>query len=142
MSFAKLQTKVFSRWVSKQLKGLSEQQVNDITKDLTNGIALIDLATILTHKKSLKQYNQMPKRNIDMIQNCDLAINMFTKDGVNLSGITGKNINENNEKLILGFIWSLITHYSVNKSMNSEKSKNNQKDNSKLEKENQNSLIS
>ena len=37
-----------------------------------------------------------------MIQNCDLAIDILTKDGVHLKGISGKEVNENKEKFILG----------------------------------------
>ena len=113
-----LQVKVFSRWVSSHLRNIDDQNVTDITKDLSNGVALVELATELTKKKPLRQWCQAPKRNVDMVQNCDLAIDMFTKDGVKLVGISGKDINDSNQKLILGLIWTLILYYSIGKSVN------------------------
>lgn len=54
-----------------------------------------------------------------MVQNCDLSINMFTKDGVHLDGITGNDIKNNNRKIIISLIWTLILHYSIEKSIDS-----------------------
>lgn len=63
-----------------------------------------------------------------MIQNCDIALNMFVKDGVNLNIISGKDINENNEKVILDLIWPLILHYYICPSVNSESIKENERE--------------
>lgn len=52
--------------------------------------------------------------NIDKVQNCDLAINMLNNDGANVIGISGKNVNDGNIKLILGLVWTLISHYLLN----------------------------
>ena len=67
-----------------------------------------------------------------MIQNCDLAIDILTKDGVHLKGISGKEVNENKEKFILGLIWTLILHYSVNKSISFNNDKSNINDKTKF----------
>lgn len=99
-----LQIKVFSRWVQNQLNGSTKENITDITKDLTNGVALVQLATTLSQKQAFHKWSQEPKRNLDMVQNCDMAIDMFQKDGLKFVGISGKDINDNNEKLILGFI--------------------------------------
>lgn len=112
-----LQVKVFSRWVSSQLQGHSNIQIDDITKDLSNGVALCDLATILTKKDAPRAWAHDPKRAVDMVQNCELAVDMFEKDGVKLIGISGKDINDNNTKLILGLIWSLILRYQISQSI-------------------------
>ena len=59
-----------------------------------------------------------------MAHNSELAISMFTQDGVHLKGISGKEVNENKEKFIIGLVWTLIVHYSINKSIcfNNDKS--------------------
>ena len=114
-----LQINVFSRWVDNQLKGHSDLQIENITKDLSNGVALVELAKALTHKDAPRYWVESPKMNVQKVQNCDLAIDMFSKDGVQLVGISGKDISDNNEKLILGLIWSLILHYSIGKSITS-----------------------
>ena len=54
-----------------------------------------------------------------------MAVDMFAKDGVRFVGISGKDINDNNEKLILGLVWSLITHYSIGKTVSTDDSKIN-----------------
>lgn len=113
-----LQAKVFTRWVSNQLKDIQGMNIQDVTKDLSSGVALCELAKVLTGKQSTRSWAHTPKHNVEMVQNCDLAVDMFTKDGVHLVGISGKDIHDNNNKLILGFIWSLILHYSVHQSVN------------------------
>lgn len=122
-----VQIKVFTRWVKAHLSD-NQDSVNDITKDLSNGVALCQLATSLTQKQS--PWKKDPKRNIDMVMNCDTAIDLFTKDGVKLIGISGKDVNDNNEKLILGLIWTLILHYSIGCAVSDDKN-NDGKKNSK-----------
>lgn len=125
-----LQVKSFTRWVSSHLAGHCEQKIDDITKDLSNGVALIDLAAALTQKKLPYEWARSPKKNAEMIQNCDLALDMFSKDGVCVSGISSKDINENNEKVILRLIWALVLHYSICPSVISESIKENKEDGS------------
>ena len=110
-----LQANVFSRWISSELKQTNHPI--DITKDLSDGIALIELAQILTHKKIEQNWSRNPRSSIEKTQNCDLAIDLLKKNGVKIVGISGKDISDNNEKLILGLIWSLISHYSIGKSI-------------------------
>ena len=52
--------KVFTRWISTELKGVQNVNINDITKDLSNGVALIELAQILTRKKSPRPWDEQP----------------------------------------------------------------------------------
>ena len=101
--------KVFTRWVQFQLDGISKHSINDVTKDLAKGTAIIDLAQALTHHKCTCQ-----KENS---QNCDLALKMFRDDGIKIVGITGKDIVNHNEELILRLIWKLIKHYSIRYSL-------------------------
>ena len=138
------QVKVFTRWVQNQLKDIQNIQVNDITKDLTNGVALVQLAKILTENDTPHAWISQPQRTVDMVQNLDMAVDMFTKDGVKLVGISGKDVNDNNEKLILGLIWSLILHYSIGRSVSNENmGKDNNLPNDKLsDKNSKNTLLS
>lgn len=124
-----VQIKVFSRWVSNHLiEGHSTTVVKNITSDLSNGVALVELAEILTGKKAPRNWIREPKMAINMVQNCDLAIEMFTNDGVQFVGISGKDVNDNKEKLILWLVWTLILHYSISKSVDSTTTTTNSKD--------------
>ena len=53
-----------------------------------------------------------------MVTNSDMAIDMFTKDGVHFVGISGKDIHDSKEKLVLGLVWTLILRYSIGQSIN------------------------
>lgn len=52
--------------------------------------------------------------------NFDLALDLFSKDGVHFIGISGRDINESYEKLIFELAWAIISHYSIG---NNKKSK-------------------
>ena len=45
-----LQIKVFTRWVNGQLQNANCEKIGEITKDLSNGVPLVELAQILTRK--------------------------------------------------------------------------------------------
>lgn len=124
-----LQARVFSRWVSEHLKQFPQTKVEDITKDLSSGVALVELAEVLTHKKATHKWVESPKMNVQKVENCDLALNMFQNDGVKLVGMSGKDISDNNQKLILGLIWTLILHYSIGGSVNYGQSITNKSNN-------------
>lgn len=106
-----LQTKVFSRWILFQIDGLSRKNIEDITKNFSKGLILCDLAENLTKRQT--------KKTNDSIQNFEIAIDMFEKDGVkNIE----KSKNFDNANFIHGLIWTLILHYSIEKSVLNEKS--------------------
>lgn len=115
-----LQIKVFTRWVNGQLKLGNDSEIEDITKDLASGVHLVHLARVLTQKDPQLAWKQDPKLDVYKVQNCDLALDMFKNDGVQLVGISGKDVNDNNVKLILGLVWTLILHYSIGKSINGD----------------------
>lgn len=108
-----LQSKVFTRWVTSKLTGPNVKRVHDISQDFSDGVALIELAEILTGKPAPRRWINNPKFPAQKVENCDLALSMLAADGVRLVGISGKDICDNNQKLILGLIWSLIIHYSI-----------------------------
>ena len=115
------QIKVFSRWVASHLsEGNSDVQVNDVTKDLSNGVALIELAEILTGKEAPSNWAHNPKHIAQMVTNNDMAIDMFTRDGVQFVGISGKDIHDSKEKLVLGLVWTLILRYSIGQSIDTD----------------------
>lgn len=123
-----LQVKVFSRWVSNQLvEGKADAQVSDITKDLSNGVALVELAKVLTGKEPKRSWSQSPMKKIEMIKNGDLSVQMFFEDGVHLIGIAGKDIHDNNVKIIHGYIWTLIERYSIGRASYGSLNKRNTK---------------
>ena len=106
-----LQITVFTRWVNEQLKEVNDAEIQDITKDFSSGVHLINLARVLTRKEPQIAWKPDPKLQFHEVENCNLAVEMFKNDGVNLLNISGRDVNENNVKLILGMVWMLILHY-------------------------------
>lgn len=107
-----LQTKVFNRWISYEL---SEIPNSKYTK-LSNGSNLIELAHILTHKKTPHRNENDQKSNSE---NCERALKIFQNDGIDVSDFQAKDFDDNNQKVINEFIWKLICHYSIEKSFGS-----------------------
>ena len=121
-----LENKVFIRWFEEQLSR-GNADVKDITKDLSNGVAFVELSKILTGKEPKRQWAQEPQKGVEMIQNSDLSVQMFFEDGVHLIGIAGKDIHDNNVKIIRGYIWTLIERYSIGRAAYGDLDKDNRK---------------
>lgn len=121
---SQLNIKVYSRWVSYQMKH-TEYVINDITKDLQDGIILLQLAKVLTKEtfpqnllgKSLGKQNAVSK--------LDHAISMFNKNGiifgVKQNTICGEDIYNGDVKQILSLFWILIKNYSIDKAIREDK---------------------
>ncbi|KAK8880526.1 hypothetical protein M9Y10_003205 [Tritrichomonas musculus] len=76
------QIKVFSKWVKCALSNNRlDVTVKDITKDLKDGVILVELSEVLVCKLAPRDWELQPKRTEDMVHNSELAIEMFTKDG-------------------------------------------------------------
>ena len=124
--YSSLQNKVFSRWVQSQLiTGGKDNKVENVQKDFHDGVALVELAKILTEKDTPTPWDQKGRNSFSRVQNSDLALDMFTKDGVRFIGISGKDVHDENEKLILGLVWTLILKYGIGKSVSNNESKDN-----------------
>ena len=111
--WASLQIKVFSRWCTNALRP-AHIVVRDVTKDLRDGTAVVQLAEILTRKSAPRRWDRQPKFDVQKVQNCDLALEMFKADGIKFVSISGKDISDGtNPSLTLGFIWTLILNYAI-----------------------------
>lgn len=98
--------------------------MNDITKDLTNCVELIELAEILTHKEPPSNWTHDSKHIEQMLTNNYMTIDMFMKDCVHFVGISGKGIYVSKQKLVFCLVWTLIWWYSINESITNDKKVN------------------
>lgn len=110
----------FSRWVSLQLSPSLDNHFNyqHFFKDFLNGKTIIKLATKLTHEQQPQNAIDNPTNYDQMLLNCQLGLQMFSKDGINVDDISSKEIADGNEKQICAFIWSLIIRYQIDQSHN------------------------
>ncbi|KAK8897721.1 alpha-actinin [Tritrichomonas musculus] len=130
------QIRAFSNWVSSNLsQARSNVKVDDVTKDFKNGVALVELSLILVGKSDSLSLELCPKEADDIVHNCDVAIDLLTKDGVHLRGISGKEVSENKEKFILGLVWTLILHYSISRSVSFSNDRGSVRDRTKFSSE-------
>jgi len=106
-----IQQLTFTRWCNEHLKkrGL---HVNDLAKDLKNGILLCNLLEVISGK-SLGTWNRHPKVPMQQHENCDIAVSFIQAEGLKLVNISGDDIHNCRLKLILGLIWTLILRYQI-----------------------------
>jgi filamin len=89
-------------------------QVNDLSKDLSTGLLLMNLLEQISGKQVAANYNKNPKMRVQMIENVNFSLQFLTKEGIKLVGIDGGNIVDGNLKLILGLIWIIILRFQIN----------------------------
>jgi len=90
--------------------------INDLRSDLTNGVPLINLVEIISGGKSVNngKYNKNPKVRTQMMENAGFALQFLKQEGLKLVNIGNEDIVDNNHKLILGLIWTIILRYQIN----------------------------
>ena len=73
----RIQEKTFTRWCNEQLK-IIEVSIEDLSKDLINGVILITLLEILSQKR-IGRYNKKPRIHAQRMENVDMALDFITK---------------------------------------------------------------
>ena len=73
----RIQKKTFTRWCNEQLK-LNNIVIEDLAKDLCDGVNLVVLLELLSHKK-LGRYNKKPRIHAQRMENVDMVLTFITK---------------------------------------------------------------
>jgi filamin len=108
----RIQKKTFTRWCNEHLK-VQDMMVEDLSTDLSDGVRLIVLIEVLSHKK-VGRYNKKPRVFAQKMENVQLALDfLMKKERIRLVNIGSGDIVDQNLKLILGLIWTLILHYQI-----------------------------
>jgi len=116
--YSATQIKVFSRWANKFVKERN-LTVEDVTKDFKDGVKLINLLEIVGKEPMKAKWNKNPKNDYSKLENITTAIKYITDvKKVRLVGIGSENIlhsdeDENNKKLTLGLVWSVINKFQI-----------------------------
>ena len=108
------QTKAFLAWCNSHLKKRGTA-LEDFVGDLSSGIKLILLVEQLSGDK-LGKYNKNPKIRIEKVENLNVAlnyINSFLKEIGIKNQYSAESILDEEERMILGMVWTLILRYSV-----------------------------
>ncbi|CAL8323139.1 unnamed protein product [Lota lota] len=112
----KIQQNTFTRWCNEHLKCLNKR-INDLQKDLSDGLKLIGLLEVLSQKKMYRKYHSRPNFRQMKLENVSVALEFLEREHIRLVSIDSKAIVDGNLKLILGLIWTLILHYSISMPM-------------------------
>ncbi|KAI1882170.1 hypothetical protein AGOR_G00247920 [Albula goreensis] len=112
----KIQQNTFTRWCNEHLKCMNKR-INDLQKDLTDGLKLIGLLEVLSQKKMYRKYHARPNFRQMKLENVSVALEFLDREHIKLVSIDSKAIVDGNLKLILGLIWTLILHYSISMPM-------------------------
>jgi len=107
-----VQKKTFTRWCNEFLKRRGIQ-IEDLYKDLSDGLVLINLLEILTHPKTVGKHNAKPRIGVAKIENLAIVLNFIKREGIVLVNIGAEDIHEGNANCILGLIWTLILKYQI-----------------------------
>uniref|UniRef100_A0A672YRV6 Filamin B n=1 Tax=Sphaeramia orbicularis TaxID=375764 RepID=A0A672YRV6_9TELE len=108
----KIQQNTFTRWINEHLKCVNKRIV-DLQLDLGDGLRLIALLEVLSHKKMYRKYHPRPNFRQMKLENVSVALEFLDKENIKLVSIDSKAIVDGNLKLILGLVWTLILHYSI-----------------------------
>ncbi|XP_050952646.1 filamin-B isoform X3 [Labeo rohita] len=108
----KIQKNTFTRWCNEHLKSV-EMQISDLKVDLSDGLILISLLEVLSHKRMFRKYHTRPTFRQLKLDNVSVALEFLDHEKVKLVSIDSKAIVDGNLKLILGLVWTLIQHYSI-----------------------------
>ena len=73
----RIQKKTFTRWCNEHLK-VQNLSMEDLTTDLSDGVRLIALLEVLSHKK-LGRFNKKPRVYAQKMENVQLALDFLMK---------------------------------------------------------------
>ncbi|KAH0786195.1 putative alpha-actinin [Histomonas meleagridis] len=116
------QISVFTKWVNANLKKRNNH-INDLF-EFSDGVKLIDLLEIVSKKEIKSKFHHKPTMRIQMIENCNLAVNFIQSEmGIKLVGVGGLDIVDKNLKLTLGMLWSVISKCHLDSIMEGHRDK-------------------
>lgn len=107
----RIQQNTFTRWCNEHLK-CANLYIYDIEKDLSDGLKLVALLQVLSHKK-IARYNKKPTFRPQKLENIAIALKFIEDEEIKLVNIDASDILKGNLKLILGLIWTLILKYQI-----------------------------
>jgi len=112
LNWVRVQKKTFTRWCNTYL--LERRiKIEDLSADLGDGKALINLLEQISSKTVAPVYNKNPKIRVQKIENVNFGLEFLKNEGIKLVGVGGGDIVDGNLKLILGLIWTIILRYQI-----------------------------
>lgn len=122
-----IQKNTFTRWANEHLK-TAKMTINDLERDLSDGLRLIALIEVLSGKK-FQKFNKRPTFRTQKFENVTVSLKFLEEtEGIKIVNIDSSDIVDQKLKLIMGLIWTLILHYSISMPMWEDEDPNSGKD--------------
>jgi len=112
LEWERMQKKTFTNWANFFL-GQRGLKINDLEKDLADGILLINLYEILTDT-SVGRYVKTPKLSVQKIENINLVLNGIRERGIK-TDVSAEDVQKGNVKMLLGLFWMMIQKLQIRK---------------------------
>merc|ERR1712137_1199470 len=106
-----IQTKTFTNWVNSHLVKRGKK-IESVKTDLSDGVMLLHLLESISGD-SVGKFNSSPKMKIHKIENLNKALKFIADHGVKLASIGSEEICDQNLKLTLGLVWTLILRFAI-----------------------------
>ena len=82
----KIQQNTFTRWCNEHLKCMNKR-INDLQKDLSDGLKLIGLLEVLSQKKMYRKYHSRPNFRQMKLENVSVALEFLEREHIKLVSI-------------------------------------------------------
>jgi actinin alpha len=110
-TWERIQQKTFTKWFNSHLRK-RKLAIENLQTDLADGINLINFLEIISNN-TLPKYTKNPKIRIQKIQNVSLCLDFLKQQKIHLVNISAEDIVDENLKLILGLIWTIIQKFQI-----------------------------
>jgi len=110
-TWEKIQQKTFTKWVNSHLRKRAIV-IEDLQKAFGDGVNFINFLEIISNQ-SLPKYEKKPKIRIQKVGNVSTGLQFLKSQKINLVNISAEDIVDENLKLILGLIWTIIQKFQI-----------------------------
>jgi len=107
----RIQTKTFTNWVNSHLIKRGKK-IDDLLTDFSDGVMLLNFLESISGD-SVGKFNTTPKMRIHKVENVNKALKFISDHGVKLASIGSEEIVDQNVKLTLGLVWTLILRFAI-----------------------------
>uniref|UniRef100_A0A915JNN2 Spectrin beta chain n=1 Tax=Romanomermis culicivorax TaxID=13658 RepID=A0A915JNN2_ROMCU len=106
----KIQKKTFTKWCNTFLN-MARLEIQDLFADLRDGVLLIKLLEIISGDKLGKP--NRGRMRVHKIENLNKVLDYLKRKKIALENIGAEDIQDGNERLILGLIWTIILRFII-----------------------------
>jgi len=110
-TWERIQTKTFTKWVNSHLRK-RRLVIEDLKTGFNDGIVLIQFLEIISGQ-TLPKYEKKPRHRIQKVGNISTALQFLKSQKIQLVNIAAEDIVDENLKLILGLIWTIIQKFAI-----------------------------